>query len=56
MSYHTGGIFDAEFTELFPDLGDLPGTTLAMHQSPDGSMYWIVDQDGILLRVGASLQ
>ena len=47
------GIFDAEFTKLFPDLSNKPETTLAMHQSPDGAMYWIAGQEGILLRVGA---
>ena len=25
-----------------------------MHQSPDGTMYWIVDREGKLLRVGDS--
>ena len=50
----SGGIFDAGFTELFPDLpdSDLPGTPLAMHQSPDGTMHWISVQEGQLLRVG----
>ena len=50
----SGGIFDADFTLLFPDLpdSDMPGTALAMHQSPDGTMYWIAGQEGILLRVG----
>ena len=55
----TGVIFNESFTgltELFPDLpdSDLPDTTLAMHQSPDGTMYWIVDREGKLLRVGDS--
>ena len=48
-----GGIFDAEFSELFPDLptSDKPETTLAMHQSPDKSMYWISGQEGLLVKV-----
>lgn len=47
------GIFDTEFTELFPDLpdNDKPGTTVAMHQSLDESMYWLAGQEGILLKV-----
>ena len=50
----SGGIFDADFTHLFPDLpnSDKPETTLAMHQSPDATMYWIAGQEGMLLRVG----
>ena len=50
----SGGTFDVEFTKLFPDLSnnDKPEITLAMHQSPDGAMYWIAGQEGILLRVG----
>ncbi|CAN0428975.1 unnamed protein product [Ascophyllum nodosum] len=51
--YESSGIFDAEFTNLFPDLSNKPETTLAMHQSPDGAMYWIAGQEGILLRVDA---
>ena len=40
--------------QLFPDLpdSDKPETILALHQSPDGTMYWIVGQEGMLLRVG----
>ena len=50
----SGGIFDADFTHLFPDLpdSDKPETTLAMHQSPDGTMYWLAGQEGMLLKVG----
>lgn len=47
---------NSSLTLLFPDVpkSDLPDTTLAMHESPDGSMYWVAGQEGILLRVGAS--
>ena len=50
----SGGIFDADFTQLFPDLpdSDKPETTLAMHQSPDSTMFWISGREGIILRVG----
>ena len=43
-----------DFTKLFPDLPDtdMPGTTLAVHQSPDKSMYWLAGQEGLLLQVG----
>ena len=39
--------------QLFPDLpdSDKPETILALHQSPDGTMYWIAGQEGMLLRV-----
>lgn len=39
---------------MFPDL-DLPSKTVAMHQSPDGSMFWIVGKDGQLVRVRTCL-
>ncbi|CAM9644170.1 unnamed protein product, partial [Ascophyllum nodosum] len=47
--YELSGIFDADFTHLFPDLpdSDKPETTLAMHQSPDGTMYWLAGQEGM---------
>ena len=53
--YEMSGIFDAEFTPLFPDLpnSDKPEITLAMHQSPDSTMYWIAGKEGIILRVDA---
>ena len=52
----SGGIFDAEYTELFPNLpdSDVPETTLAMHQSPDKSMYWLAGQEGLLVKVSAT--
>ena len=52
----SGGVFDAEYTELFPNLpdSDMPGTTLAMHQSPDKSMYWLAGREGLLLKVSAA--
>ena len=48
------GVFTGEFEELFPDLpdSDRPAITLAMHQSPDGSAYWISGQGGIIVGVG----
>ena len=49
------GIFNGTFIELFPDLpdSDIPDTPLAMHQSPDSSMYWISGQEGMLVKVSA---
>lgn len=51
-----GEFFYGDFTELFPDLLELPDTTVAMHQSRDGSMYWIAGKDGKLVRVGTSFK
>lgn len=39
---------------MFPDLDedtDFPGSPLSMHQSPDGSMYWIAGQNGVIKKV-----
>ncbi|CAN0432934.1 unnamed protein product [Ascophyllum nodosum] len=53
--YERTGIFNGSFIELFPDLpdSDIPDTPLAMHQSPDSSMYWISGQEGMLVKVDA---
>ena len=48
-------MFNEEVTEVFPDLddSDQPEATLALHQSPNGTMFWMAGQEGIILRVGA---
>eukprot|EP00904_Undaria_pinnatifida_P003870 jgi/Undpi1/13484/HiC_scaffold_8.g03143.m1 len=48
-------IFDTGLTEVFPDLDtdlDFPANTLSIHQSPDGSMYWLMGQLGEVKKVG----
>lgn len=47
-------IFDTGLTEVFPDLdneSDFPEKTLSIHQSPDGSMYWLMGQEGEVKKV-----
>lgn len=47
-------IFDTGLTEVFPDLdneSDFPEKTLSIRQSPDGSMYWLMGQEGEVKKV-----
>lgn len=39
---------------MFPDLADddeIPEIILAVHQSPDGGMYWLAGKEGMLKQV-----
>eukprot|EP00903_Cladosiphon_okamuranus_P010019 g9501.t1 len=50
-------IVPGELTDLFPDINgpqNFPDETISMRQTPDGSMYWIVGQEGLIKAVEAN--
>ncbi|CAN0441744.1 unnamed protein product [Pylaiella littoralis] len=46
-------IYETGLTEVFPD-ADFPDRTIGVHQTPDGSAYWIMGQEGEIKSVNAS--
>eukprot|EP00903_Cladosiphon_okamuranus_P006181 g6078.t1 len=52
--YEEPELFEPGLNEVFPDLDhedDFPSTTLSMHQSPDGSMFWLAGKAGVIKKV-----
>eukprot|EP00904_Undaria_pinnatifida_P003872 jgi/Undpi1/13486/HiC_scaffold_8.g03145.m1 len=49
-------IFEPGLNEVFPDLDsddDFPDATISLRQSPDGTMYWLMGQQGEVKKVYA---
>eukprot|EP00903_Cladosiphon_okamuranus_P006180 g6077.t1 len=47
-------IFEPGLIEVFPELDhkeDFPSVTMSVHQSPDGSMYWLGGRAGVIKKV-----
>lgn len=47
-------MFEPGLNKVFPDLdneNDFPTATISMHQSPDGSMFWLMGQLGEIRKV-----